>query len=89
MTEKNRFILKPMEKLQVQRSGSVKVEEIEIDDKEEAKFKPGLYKMLEAFLDDPDNKDLLSLRDQFKNMKRIYNKINCGSGEYSQLFKFQ
>jgi predicted dehydrogenase len=52
LTDKNRYILKPLEELQVQRKGSIVVEKIEIDDSIDKTYKAGLYKQTEAFLKD-------------------------------------
>ena len=50
LTRKHRLILRPLEKLQIQKIGSVSVEMVEIDDSLDINFKPGLYKQLEAFV---------------------------------------
>jgi predicted dehydrogenase len=51
LTRASRLIFRPMEKLQVQKIGSVAVNPVEIDDSLDQKFKPGLYRQVEAFLD--------------------------------------
>ena len=51
LTRKRRFIFRPMEQLQVVQLGSVKVESIELDDRLDKEFKPGLYAQTKAFLD--------------------------------------
>jgi predicted dehydrogenase len=50
LTRKRRFILRPLEKLQVQKLGSVAIEPFEIDDGLDQRFKPGLRREVEAFL---------------------------------------
>jgi hypothetical protein len=50
LTVKNRYILRPMEELQVQKRGTVKSNSVEINDNFDKEFKPGLYKQVEAFL---------------------------------------
>ena len=50
LTNKHRLILKPMEKLQIQKIGSVAVEEILLDDQLDKDFKPGLYLQTKSFL---------------------------------------
>lgn len=52
LTPKRRLILRPMESLQVQSIGSVKIEPVEIDDKLDTSYKPGLYRQMESFLSD-------------------------------------
>jgi len=55
LTRKRRFILRPMEKLQLVQLGSVKVEGVEIDDQLDRVFKSGLYAQTKAFLDKDDH----------------------------------
>lgn len=50
MTRKHRMIFRPLEKLQIQKLGSVAIEMLDIDDALDKDFKPGLYKQTEAFL---------------------------------------
>lgn len=50
LTRKHRLIFRPLEKLQIQKIGSVAVEMVEIDDSLDKEFKPGLYKQVEAFV---------------------------------------
>jgi predicted dehydrogenase len=73
LTGKRRFILRPLEKLQVQMIGSVNIESVEVDDIFDQKFKPGIYLQTKAFLDD-SGANLLSLREHAENMQ-LYNKM--------------
>ena len=50
LTKNNRFLMKPMERLYVQKRGSISFEEVELADELDQKFKPGLYKQVDAFL---------------------------------------
>lgn len=50
LTRKHRLIFRPLEKLQIQKIGSVAVDVVEIDDSLDKEFKPGLYKQVEAFV---------------------------------------
>lgn len=50
LTRKHRLIFRPLEKLQIQKIGSVAIEILEIDDSLDKDFKPGLYKQVEAFV---------------------------------------
>lgn len=50
LTRKHRLIFRPLEKLQIQKIGSVAVEMVEIDDSLDKEFKPGLYKQVEVFV---------------------------------------
>jgi predicted dehydrogenase len=54
LTRKRRFIFRPMEQLQVMQLGSVKIENVELDDRLDKEFKPGLYLETKAFLDHDD-----------------------------------
>jgi len=73
VTKKNRLILRPMEELQIQRIGSVNIEHLEISDAIDKSFKPGLFKQVEAFIND-DFTDLCTIVDQHESMK-IFHKI--------------
>lgn len=68
-----RFILRPMEKLQVQKLRSVAIEPVEIDDTLDRQFKPGFALQVAAFLR-RDRTDLCTIRqqsDRLKTFKRI------------------
>jgi len=51
LTRKHRLIFRPLEKLQIQKIGSVAIDTVEIDDQLDKDFKPGLYQQVQAFLD--------------------------------------
>ena len=74
ITNNNRLILRPLEKLQIQKKGSIEIVFEDIDDKLDVKFKPGLFKQVEAFLND-DVECLCSLKDQ-KNSMILFNQIS-------------
>ena len=76
LTSNRRIYLKPMEQLQLQDKGSVKVYPVEIDDHLDKEFKPGLYLETKAFLE-KDSIRLCSLQQQLEHVKYIYNKILC------------
>ena len=65
--------MKPMEKLFVQKRGSVAVNEIEINDDFDQLYKPGLFKQVEAFMKFEDR--LMEIQEQIK-MLPIYNEIS-------------
>ena len=50
ITSNFRLIFRPMEALQVMRKGSVKIEPVEIDDRLDKEFKPGLHEQVRRFL---------------------------------------
>ncbi len=74
LTKENRLILRPMEKLHIQKKGSIAQELIEtIDYSLDSNFKPGLYRQAEKFLLNDFN-NMCSIEEQF-NMIKTYNKI--------------
>lgn len=83
LTKKHRLILKPLEKLQVQKIGSVSVEEIEIDDNMDKQYKPGLYLQVIAFIEDKTS-DMISIREQLNNLD-YYKMIAEGSCKAAQI----
>jgi predicted dehydrogenase len=74
LTKKNKLILRPMEKLQIQKRGSILEEYItDIDYSLDDNFKPGLYLQIEKFLaNDFDN--MCSIKEQ-NNIVKIYNRM--------------
>lgn len=74
LTAKHRIYLKPMEQLQLQDKGSVKVYPVEIDDHLDKEFKPGFYLETKAFLDN-DTERLCSIEQQLLHLSTIYTKI--------------
>lgn len=73
LTSKHKFILRPLEELQVQDLGSFKIEKVEIDDSLDQQFKPGLYREVKSFLLG-DKSQLCTISEQAKNVM-IYNQI--------------
>ena len=66
MTQNNRLIFKPLEKLKIQKKASVEINEVKLDDEIDTKFKPGLYRQVKAFL----NNDYLEFLD-------IHQQVSC------------
>lgn len=60
LSPRRRLILRPLEKLQVQKLGSVAIEEEPIDDALDRRYKAGLYRQVEAFFAD-ERGDLSSI----------------------------
>jgi predicted dehydrogenase len=56
LTNKRRFIFRPMEKLQAQQIGSVAIEPVAVDDSLDTQYKPGLYLQTEAFIKGDDTR---------------------------------
>ena len=74
LTSHHRIYLKPMEQLQLQDKGSVKIYPVEIDDHLDKEFKPGFYLETKAFLE-CDTSRLCSLEMQVDHVKNIYMKM--------------
>lgn len=83
LTKKRRFILRPLEKLQIQNIGSVAIVEHPLEGTYDTDFKPGLYLETMAFLETtPLSAQLLSLADHVKRLP-VYEQILAGG--YSTL----
>ena len=67
MTTKTKLIFRPLEKLQIQKYGSMAIDDYPLDDKLDVNFKPGLYKQVLSFLS--NKKFLLKIEDQVKHLK--------------------
>lgn len=74
LTTQHRIYLKPIEQLQIQDKGSVKVYPVEIDDHLDKEFKPGFYLETKAFLDG-NTERLCCLDEQINHLTHIYEKI--------------
>ena len=75
-TKENRYLLCPMEELQVQKLNSIAVEKVDIDDQLDKKYKPGFYLQTKCFLENKFS-DLCSINEHYLNTKTIYSKINA------------
>lgn len=76
-TPLHRIYLKPMEQLQLQDKGSVKVYPVEIDDHLDKDFKPGFYLETKAFVDNIITK-LCNIQEQKEHVLNVYSKILVG-----------
>jgi len=63
ITSNHRIIFRPMESLQIMRKGSVKIEPVELDDRLDREFKPGLFEQTRRFLGD-ERQGSCTLEDQ-------------------------
>lgn len=75
LTSKHRIYLKPMEQLQLQDKGSVKIYPVLIDDHLDKDYKPGLYLETKAFLEG-DNSRLCTIKEQKQHIDNIYKKMS-------------
>ncbi len=74
LTKKHKLIFKPMETLQIQKLNSVAVEQYQVDDVLDKKFKPGLYLQTKSFLEN-DYSRFCSVFDQKVHLETFYKKI--------------
>lgn len=72
MTKNHRLIFRPMEKLSAQKRDSFEIVSVEIDDKEDREYKPGLFEEVKSFFG--NNKNLCTVNEQIENIY-WYNKI--------------
>lgn len=79
LTKSHRLYLKPMETLQIQQLESVKVEPVQIDDRLDREFKPGIYLQTKAFLENEGSR-LCSLKEQCRYIREVYSQISGGKG---------
>ncbi len=79
LTDKHRFIFRPLEKLQIQNIGSVAIEQAEANYEKDLQFKAGLYEQMKEFL--KDDCRLMTIEEQC-DMLPIYHTIEYG-GVYS------
>lgn len=71
ITAKRRFYLRPMEKLAVQMLGSVAINQIDIDDKLDIEYKPGLFLQVQSFLNN-EFTFFQTVQGQIEAMKYYY-----------------
>ena len=71
LTKKHRLILKPLEKLQIQKIGSIEINYLDIDDQIDQDFKPGLFRQVEAFIRN-EIEEFCTVEDQKKLMELYY-----------------
>lgn len=76
LTKNSRLIFKPLEELQIQLKGSVQINKVEIDNKLDTLFKPGLYLQTKEFLTG-NLSEFKTIAEQAK-MVDIYDKIAKG-----------
>ena len=70
LTRKHRFILRPIEQLHVTKIGEVSIDKVQLDDRLDIDFKPGLYRQTKAFIQG-QNGELCTLQEQVQ-MISIY-----------------
>jgi len=73
LTQYHRLIFCPMEKLQIQEVGSLAISFVDIDDRLDKEYKPGLYLQVKSFLEGNIN-PFCTIQEQMENME-YYNKM--------------
>lgn len=73
-TAQHRLYLRPMEELSIQDIGSIRINEVQFDDQLDVKFKPGLYREVDAFINGVDV-DLLPTLEEQRQHFLIYEKM--------------
>jgi predicted dehydrogenase len=68
LTNEHRLFFRPMEKLFIQNIGSVKIDEVQLDDRLDIKFKPGLFNQVKAFMEKKPDSRLLTIDEQLAHM---------------------
>lgn len=74
LTSEHRLYFRPMEKLSIQNKGTVKVEEMILDDQKDRDYKPGLYMQVQSFLENDNDPRLITVDDQLRHID-YYEKI--------------
>lgn len=73
LTNKNRYVFRPMESLNIQARGSIKQNVLHVDDTLDKEFKPGLFLQVEQFING-NEVDLCSIEEQL-SMFSVYNEM--------------
>lgn len=81
LTKSHRYILAPLEGLLVQELNKVKIDSVDIDDSLDKEFKPGLYRMIESFLEGRDDQSLPNIETHFLRAKEVYTLMLPEDGE--------
>ena len=71
LTKKHRLIFRPLEKLQLQKIGSVNIEEVPIDDDLDCTFKPGLFLQTKTFIEGGES-NMLGIEEQLEQVDYCY-----------------
>lgn len=66
LTKKHKLLFEPMEQLRVQNRGEIQINQMELDDEIDIKYKAGLYKEVEAFIKGDIGK-LVDIHEQKRN----------------------
>jgi len=76
LTKSNRLIFSPLEQLQIIQKGSITSDYVEIDNKLDKQYKPGLFLQTQAFINN-EKSNLCTIREHMKNLN-FYERIFLG-----------
>lgn len=71
LTKERRYILRPLEELWVARKGSVNIEKVDFNNKNDTEYKPGIFLQTEAFLKG-DYNSLCTISEQLNRIEKYY-----------------
>jgi predicted dehydrogenase len=74
-TANRKYFLRPLEKLQAQRHGSVQIEAIELNESLDLSFKPGLFLQTKAFLSKTHHESMIDIHQHYHRVREIYSRI--------------
>lgn len=78
LTDEERYILRPLEELNVQKLDSFEINKINLATEIDTIYKPGFYKQINAFLYNSDDIKLLNIHDAIKNFE-VFEKMLTNS----------
>ncbi|MDC0601542.1 gfo/Idh/MocA family oxidoreductase [Aliiglaciecola sp.] len=84
LTKKRRFIFSPLEALKVQQRGTVKIEDVKIENQIDKNFKPGVFLQVESFLNGKSNM-LCNIKEQLANVFYYTKMANYGDQDASRI----
>ena len=73
--KKHRLIFRPLEKLQIQKLGSITTDFVELADQLDQEYKPGLFRQVEAFLSG-DHSAFCTIAEQAQRVDHYYKMAN-------------
>jgi hypothetical protein len=77
LTKNRRLFLRPLEKISIQKKGSIVVEEHLFDDEIDQLYKPGLYKQIGSFIEE-DYTRHINILDHIEMTRNVYRNILNG-----------
>lgn len=69
LTQEHRIIFRPLEQLKIQKNNSIVINDTEIDDELDKKYKPGLFMQVKSFVEDIQDGKKITVHQQVEHMK--------------------